>query len=62
MRATNLEMKKIQFGFAASIEKRKMGAITIPVHAYINTKDSFNLEIIADISKNHKKFIIRRDE
>ena len=39
--------EKIYFGLTASLEKRKLGAVTIPQMAYIQMKDNFNYSLIA---------------
>jgi 7-keto-8-aminopelargonate synthetase-like enzyme len=52
MRAIELKSKKIHFGFAAGIEKKKVGAKQIPVYAYMQTKDNYNFDVIAAISNN----------
>jgi len=59
MRATALGKQNMNLGFSASIEKRKMGAKTIPVHAYMNIKDSFNQEVLSGINKISEKSFLQ---
>jgi len=42
MRCKNNKVNKIHLGFAASFEKRKLGAKIIPTSAYMQTKDNYN--------------------
>ncbi len=46
-RAMQIQCNKVHLGFSAGIEKRKMGAIAHDTYAYMQTKDTFNLEVIA---------------
>lgn len=43
-RANYLNCSKINFGFSATFEKRKLGATVIPKIAYLQAKDNFVLE------------------
>jgi 7-keto-8-aminopelargonate synthetase-like enzyme len=54
LRAAQLGKKSLQLGFDAAIEKRKLGAITIPVYAYMNTKDSYNMEVLSGINQMNR--------
>jgi 7-keto-8-aminopelargonate synthetase-like enzyme len=58
-RALQLNCKKVHLGFSAGIEKRKVGAVAHPTYAYMQTKDTFNIEAIAalnDHTTNKKRF------
>jgi hypothetical protein len=59
VRCTALGKKKMYLGFSASIEKRKMGATTTAVHAYMNVKDSFNHEVLSGINKISEKSFVQ---
>ncbi|ESU28755.1 2-amino-3-ketobutyrate coenzyme A ligase [Flavobacterium limnosediminis JC2902] len=50
-RSKDLNFKKVNFGFSATFEKRKLGATAIPKVAYIQSRDNFTLERIANIQK-----------
>lgn len=50
-RVKHLGFKKINFGFSATFEKRKLGALVIPKVAYIQTRDNYTSELIANIQK-----------
>lgn len=43
-RANSLNCTKIDFGFSASFEKRKLGASVIPKVAYVQSRDNFSME------------------
>jgi len=53
LRAKQLGKDKIFFGFSATIEKKKVGAKVIPTFAYMHARDTFQLEVLASISKLH---------
>lgn len=44
LRAKELDFERIDFGFSASFEKKKVGAEVIPKVAYIQAKDNFAME------------------
>lgn len=46
LRARALDFKRIDFGFSASFEKRKVGAESIQKIAYIQAKDNFAMEMM----------------
>jgi 7-keto-8-aminopelargonate synthetase-like enzyme/predicted N-acyltransferase len=50
LRANALKMKKMNFGFAATIEKKKLGAKVFTPVAYMQTKDNYNMEVIGSMS------------
>lgn len=45
-RAKQLGLEKVYLGFTASIEKQKFGATPVAKVAYIQTNDSFNMEVL----------------
>jgi 7-keto-8-aminopelargonate synthetase-like enzyme len=49
-RANQIQFSKIDFGFSATFEKKKIGARIIPKVGYVQAKDNFNLEMIEAIS------------
>lgn len=53
-RANSIGCLKIDFGFSASFEKRKLGATVIPKIAYIQAKDNFALEVIQTMQNESK--------
>ncbi|MEL7146398.1 MAG: GNAT family N-acetyltransferase, partial [Bacteroidota bacterium] len=50
-RARNLGCTKINFGFSASFEKKKLGSNIVPTHAYIQAKDNYSMEMMGIIQK-----------
>jgi 7-keto-8-aminopelargonate synthetase-like enzyme len=46
-RAMQLNCQKVHLGFSAGIEKKKVGAATYPVYAYLQTRDTYNAEALA---------------
>lgn len=53
-RTKELDFKKIDFGFSATFEKKKMGAVLIPKVAYIQAKDNFSMELMATLQNEEK--------
>lgn len=49
-RGRQLGYKKIDFGFSASFEKQKMGAVSERKFAYLQAKDNYSLEMIEIIN------------
>ncbi|OFY87636.1 MAG: hypothetical protein A3F72_13360 [Bacteroidetes bacterium RIFCSPLOWO2_12_FULL_35_15] len=49
-RAKELNCKNVHLGFAASFEKRKLGASIIPTVAYMQAKDHYNMSVIENMS------------
>jgi len=47
MRAKMLGKKKIHFGFSATIEKKKLGAVNVPTYAFMQIRDSYNAEALS---------------
>lgn len=57
-RAKELNFKKIDFGFSATFEKKKLGATIIPKVAYVQARDNFSMELMGTLQnddKTHKK-------
>ncbi len=50
IRAQKLDLLKIRLGFSASVEKRKLGAKSFPVFAYVHSRDTFNAEVLSSFS------------
>jgi len=50
MRGKMLGKKKIHLGFSATIEKKKVGAVVYPVHAFMQIRDSYNAEALAGMN------------
>ena len=48
-RANELGSKKILMGFAATTEKRKLGAKVVSTYAYVQYKDGYNLEVLSGL-------------
>lgn len=55
VRALALNTDQIYFGFAASIEKKKLGAKQLCTHGYIQYKDGYNLEVLSSFIQVNKK-------
>lgn len=49
-RALLLNCKKVHLGFSAGVEKKKVGAVPQAVYAYMQTKDTYNIEAIAALN------------
>ncbi|MGD1846467.1 MAG: aminotransferase class I/II-fold pyridoxal phosphate-dependent enzyme [Salibacteraceae bacterium] len=49
LRARELNVKSVQLGFSADVEKRKFGAEQNPRISFMQAKDNFNLEVIASM-------------
>ncbi|KUO64955.1 MAG: aminotransferase class I/II [Lutibacter sp. BRH_c52] len=54
-RTKELNFKKIDFGFSATFEKKKLGAVLIPKVAYIQAKDNFSMELMGTLQNEEKK-------
>lgn len=52
LRARDLGKKKVCLGFAAATEKRKVGAEPVQAYAYIHSRDTFNMEVLASLKEN----------
>lgn len=52
MQAIELKSQKIYLGLTASLEKRKLGAKTIKIVAYMQVKDNYNLSVIELLKSN----------
>jgi hypothetical protein len=45
-RAKDLNCIQVQLGFTASLEKRRLGAVSHPTIAYMQSEDHFNASVI----------------
>jgi hypothetical protein len=52
LRAKDLHAEKVCLGLAAAVEKKKVGAAQIPAYAYIHSRDTFNMEVLASLKEN----------
>lgn len=52
LRAQELNVQKVCLGFAATVEKKKVGAAQIQAYAYIHSRDTFNMEVLASLKEN----------
>jgi 7-keto-8-aminopelargonate synthetase-like enzyme len=50
MRARMLEKKKVHLGFSATVEKKKVGAVTYPTYAFMQIRDTYNVEALATMN------------
>jgi 7-keto-8-aminopelargonate synthetase-like enzyme len=48
-RAKRLDKEKVCLGFSAGIEKKKVGAEAVETYAYMQAKDNFNFQVLADM-------------
>ncbi|PWA09890.1 aminotransferase class I/II-fold pyridoxal phosphate-dependent enzyme [Flavobacterium laiguense] len=53
-RAKQLNLTKIDFGFSATFEKKKLGATIIPKVAYIQARDNFSMELMGTLQNEEK--------
>lgn len=54
-RTKELNFNKIDFGFSATFEKKKLGAVIIPKVAYVQAKDNFSMELMGTLQNEEKK-------
>jgi 7-keto-8-aminopelargonate synthetase-like enzyme len=52
MRGRALNCKQVNLGFSAVTEKKKVGAVAIPTYAYMQAKDSYNFQVLANMAIN----------
>ena len=52
MRGKALGCTQINLGFSASVEKKKVGAVSLPVSAYMQAKDNYNFQVLANMALN----------
>jgi hypothetical protein len=50
MRAKNLGKRSIHLGFSASVEKKKVGAVVYPTYAFMQIRDSYHAEVLANMA------------
>ena len=55
MRCAELGCSKTNLGFSASIEKRKVGAVSKPVYGFMQSKDNYNLQVLANMAMSASK-------
>lgn len=55
MRGAELGCERINLGFSAGTEKKKVGAASTAVHAFMQVKDNYNLQVIANMTMNSLK-------
>jgi hypothetical protein len=55
MRARELGKEKISLGFSAGVEKKKVGAVPVETYAYMQAKDNFNFQVLAEMSTVARK-------
>lgn len=53
-RAKTINCKKINLGFSASIEKKKLGATSISTFGYMQAKDNYNFQVLANMTSANK--------
>jgi hypothetical protein len=51
-RGKELGCFRINLGFSASVEKKKVGASVTTVHAYMQAKDNYNFQVLANMAMN----------
>ena len=49
LRGKALGCKQINLGFSACIEKKKVNAVQVPTFAYMQAKDSYNFQVLANM-------------
>jgi hypothetical protein len=54
-RARELGFKRVNLGFSASLEKRRLGAVAIQKYAYMQVKDHFNSQAVATLNMSMEK-------
>jgi 7-keto-8-aminopelargonate synthetase-like enzyme len=55
LRGKEIGCSKINLGFSASIEKKKVGARAVATCAYMQAKDSYNFQVIANLTTSFAK-------
>ena len=54
LRAKQLDACRLNLGFTADLEKRRIGATAISIHGYMQIKDHYNLSVIGNLRKTGK--------
>ena len=62
IKSINSKMSKINLGFAASFEKKKLGAKVLPTYAYMQTKDNYNLEVLGAMNASAVKITSKESQ
>ncbi len=52
LRGKALGCKQVNLGFSASTEKKKVNALPIPTFGYMQAKDSYNFQVLANMEMN----------
>ncbi len=52
LRGKALGCKQVNLGFSANTEKKKVGACPIPTYGYMQAKDSYNFQVLANMEMN----------
>jgi 7-keto-8-aminopelargonate synthetase-like enzyme len=52
LRGKNLGCKQVNLGFSATTEKKKVSAFPIPTFGYMQAKDSYNFQVLANMEIN----------
>jgi 7-keto-8-aminopelargonate synthetase-like enzyme len=55
LRAKELGCGQVNLGFSASVEKKKVNALPIATYGYMQAKDSYNFQVLANMSINTNK-------
>jgi 7-keto-8-aminopelargonate synthetase-like enzyme/predicted N-acyltransferase len=62
IRARELNLEKVNLGFSADIEKRKVGAQKTETFSYISTDDTYNQTIMANINTNKAEMFNNKND
>lgn len=57
MRANELKARRLYLGFAASVEKKKVGAKSVTTYAYMQYNNSYNMEVLSNLKTNPHKLV-----
>jgi Acetyltransferase (GNAT) domain len=52
LRGKALECKQVNLGFSANTEKKKVSALPVPTFGYMQAKDSYNFQVLANMEMN----------
>jgi hypothetical protein len=52
MRGKSLGCKQVNLGFSAVTEKKKVGAVPATTYAYMQAKDTYNFQVLANMAMN----------
>ncbi|WP_428242087.1 aminotransferase class I/II-fold pyridoxal phosphate-dependent enzyme [Gynuella sp.] len=51
--AQNMGLKKVHYGLTASLEKKRMGAVAVPIVALFRTTSNYQMETLESLSKSN---------